>query len=361
VRVRCRPSKTHLRLPILHFMIALSALCNARTLAQSTGDDASRAAARELGEQGIQAYWAKDFASADEKLDRAYRLFATPTLGLWSARAHAQLAHWVEAAERYREAVRTSGAVGDSAAQKQAQLDATEELNELLPRIPSVTIQLEGAEPSEVEIILDGIAVPNAMVGTARPTNPGVHQLAAVRGSEHHELRIQLVEKDHKSARFAFRKPVVPVVVVVVPPVAASSPPVKIAAEPGEAPGPLSAASPGARDEVAKSSSTHDVLLPVSVVAMSLGGGGLIASGVTAVVAANKHSADCPKHACQSTESLHAYQSLKTASAVSFYLGAAFAVGGFVTWLVAPTTSPVHERGVAWAFGLSGVAVDGVF
>jgi hypothetical protein len=348
----------HLR-PILRFMIVLSALCNARALAQSTGDDASRATARELGEQGIEAYWAKDFARADEKLDHAFRLFATPTLGLWSARAHAQLDRWVEAAERYREAVRTSEAVGDSAAQKQAQLDATKELNELLPRIPSLTIQFEGAEPSEVEITLDGIAVPNAMVGTARPTNPGVHQLAAVRGSEHYEVRIQLVEKEHKIAPFAFRKPAVPVVV----PVATSSPPVKTAAEQGEAPAPvpLTAANPGARDEIAKSSSTHDVLLPLSAVAMSLGGVGLIASGTTAIVAANKHSADCPKDACQSTGSLHAYQSLKTASAVSFYLGAAFAVGGFVTWLVAPTASPTRERGVAWAFGPSGVTVKAVF
>jgi hypothetical protein len=357
MRVRYRQSKPRLRLPIKLVLFALFGIPGVRALAQSTGDDASRAAARQLGEQGIQAYWEKDFASADEKLDRAYRLFATPTLGLWSARAHAQTDHWVEAAERYREATRTSGAVGDSAAQKQAQLDATKELDELLPRIPSLTIQLKGAEPSEVKITLDGIAVPNAMVGTPRPTNPGVHQLAAVRGRERYEVQIQLAEKEHKAAPFGFRKPAAALGVV---PVGVNSPRVDAVADPREAPAPRAAASPEARDEVAKSSSSRDNLLPVSVVVMSLGGAGLIASGVTAVVAANKHSADCPNDACKA-DNLLAYQSLKTAATVSFYLGAAFAVGGFVTWLASPDAAPTTERGVAWAFGPGSVAVNGVF
>src|SRR5215467_3274187 len=75
-------------------------------------DDASRAMARQLGEEGLEAYQASDYLLAERKLDRAYRLFATPTLGLWSARARIKAGHWVEAAERFRDAARASAEVG---------------------------------------------------------------------------------------------------------------------------------------------------------------------------------------------------------------------------------------------------------
>src|SRR5690349_3336121 len=78
--------------------------------AQSPSDDATRAVARELGVEGIQAYQANDVSTADQKLEKAYRLFAAPTLGLWSARSRAKLGRLVEAAERYRQVVQISPA-----------------------------------------------------------------------------------------------------------------------------------------------------------------------------------------------------------------------------------------------------------
>src|SRR5262245_16171888 len=71
-------------------------------------DDATRAAARQLGEEGVEAYWAGDNEQAHAKLERAYQLFSAPTLALWSARACVRVGRWVEAAERYREVTRPS-------------------------------------------------------------------------------------------------------------------------------------------------------------------------------------------------------------------------------------------------------------
>ncbi|MDB4988296.1 MAG: hypothetical protein JWN04_3474 [Myxococcaceae bacterium] len=51
-------------------------------------DDATRATARQLGEQGIEAYWAEDYKATEEKLDKAYRFIvpkakrSEPQLGL---------------------------------------------------------------------------------------------------------------------------------------------------------------------------------------------------------------------------------------------------------------------------------------
>src|SRR5262245_32434465 len=88
-------------------LAAAMLFCTSVTQAQApASDDAARAIARELGAEGIEAYQANQFTTADEKLERAYRLFAAPTLGLWSARALVKLGRWVEAAKRYREATR---------------------------------------------------------------------------------------------------------------------------------------------------------------------------------------------------------------------------------------------------------------
>lgn len=72
--------------------------------AQAAAEDATLTAARMLGEHGIEAYWDHDYVAANDSLEKAFRLFATPTLGLWSARARVSLGRLVEAAERYRDA-----------------------------------------------------------------------------------------------------------------------------------------------------------------------------------------------------------------------------------------------------------------
>jgi hypothetical protein len=109
------------------------ALCAGLLLPTFSASDA-RAAARNLAAEAIEAYQARDFSSASQNLDKAYRLFATPTLGLWSARASYQLGRWVEAAERYREAQRASADIGDAATQRQAQRGASDEVAAALPK-----------------------------------------------------------------------------------------------------------------------------------------------------------------------------------------------------------------------------------
>ena len=51
----------------------------APALAQS---DAARAAARDLGAEGVESYQAGNYAAASQQLGRAFEILRVPTLGL---------------------------------------------------------------------------------------------------------------------------------------------------------------------------------------------------------------------------------------------------------------------------------------
>jgi hypothetical protein len=157
-------------------------------------DDATRAAARNLGDSGVAAYQAGDYALASEKLEKAYHLLHAPSLGLWSGRSLAQRGLWVEAAERYLEVTRLAVLEGEIATQRQAQVDAQAELEAIRSKIPSVVIDLEGAAAHDVKVHLDGAPIASDLIGEARPANPGRHELTGLRGSERVVLQLSLRE-----------------------------------------------------------------------------------------------------------------------------------------------------------------------
>src|SRR5688572_21582724 len=89
--------------------------------------DTTRAAARDLGAEGVEAFQAGNFQAASDKLARAYEILRVPSLGLWSARALAKVGKLVEASERYLDVTRLDASKGDTAVQRQAQTDAAVE------------------------------------------------------------------------------------------------------------------------------------------------------------------------------------------------------------------------------------------
>ncbi|MBN2195416.1 MAG: hypothetical protein JW751_21535 [Polyangiaceae bacterium] len=111
-------------------------------LAAEPVDDATRAAARAIGEEGLDAYDAGRFEEAVEKLESAHAAVPVPTLGLWLARALAKSGKLVEASERYGEVTRLQVEAGqDKDKQREAQADAHKERAALLPLIPDLRIQ----------------------------------------------------------------------------------------------------------------------------------------------------------------------------------------------------------------------------
>src|SRR5689334_22914684 len=104
--------------------VAATLLLAGAAFGQNEADSATRAAARSLGQAGVQAFQAGDFAAASTKLEKSYQMFPAPTVGLWSARALVKQGKLVEGSERYQQTMRLSVSGADMAVQKQAQADA---------------------------------------------------------------------------------------------------------------------------------------------------------------------------------------------------------------------------------------------
>lgn len=323
----------------------MAALASDRVCAQAEPDDSTRAAARTLGTQGIEAYWANDFDTANTKLDRAYRLYATATLGLWSARARVQLGQLVAGAERYRETLRVNN-FGDAEAMQKALKEARSELDALLPRIPSLTIQVSNARADEVSVSLDNAQLPSALLGEARPTDPGQHFVVATRGNERQQVEVQLREGEQRQLKIQFRtRP------------AASSDPVSHGDEGLAFTTPASGAAPATTTAAPSGATAASPLKPLGVITMAFGGVALATAGVTGLIA-NSKLAECADYMCP-VDVKESYDPFRTVSMVAFYAGAALAAGGLVMWLVAPSDDEAPTAKLR--LGPGALSVSGTF
>jgi hypothetical protein len=179
----------------LHWLVASNAYAQT---------DAAVSTAREIAKEGLNAYDAGHYDEANEKLSRALELVGVPTLALFTARANVKLGHLVRASELYLLATRLDPKGASESVQVQAQLDAEKERAELLPRIPRLTVALEGVVRDEVEVMLDGQAVPKALFGAAQLVDPGQHQVVAKRRNEEARGEVVLAEREHKTTKLAF-------------------------------------------------------------------------------------------------------------------------------------------------------------
>jgi hypothetical protein len=141
--------------------------------------DENRAAARAIGQQGVQAMQEKRWADAVDLFTRAESLVPAPTFELYLARAYAQQGKLVKAQEAYTRLTREKLPQDAPRPFVDAQADATRELAALKPRLASVTIQVTGGPASGTSVTMDGQAVPAALVGVAHPVDPGQHQMQA--------------------------------------------------------------------------------------------------------------------------------------------------------------------------------------
>src|SRR6187399_372866 len=181
--------------------------------AAAAPSDADRATARQLGYQGVEAYQAGDFKTAEDKLHRAFAVVKVPTLGLWLARTLTKNRRWVEAAEVYREVSRLEVTEGKVEAQREAQQAAERELGELVGKIPTLVIVVEGTTSSQVVVQVDGVSVASAVLGEARPVNPGQHQIVGKFREQVVKQAVDLAQGQKREVKLVFApeqaKPVV--------------------------------------------------------------------------------------------------------------------------------------------------------
>jgi hypothetical protein len=94
------------------------------------------------------------------------------------ARAYAKLGKLVSAQDAYLKIARERLPPEAPGPFREAWAAAERELGELEPRIPQLTIQVEGATSESVRVTMDGQPVPSALLGIAHPADPGAHEIS---------------------------------------------------------------------------------------------------------------------------------------------------------------------------------------
>lgn len=172
-------------------------------------DFATRSAARKLGEEGIALFDKGQYAEALEKFNLADQLVPAPTLGVRAARCLVKLGRLVEASERYLEVTRMNlSGVTITPAFRKAQAEALKEREELLPLVPSISIEVRGPQGDGILVFIDGEQIPTALIGQTRPIDPGPHDVEVRRGDTKVTRKIDPQVKS--SEKLVFELPALP-------------------------------------------------------------------------------------------------------------------------------------------------------
>ncbi len=267
-----------------------------------------RTAARDLASQGIEAFDRHDYVAALDRFQRAFALVPAPSISVMQARALAQLGRILEALDVYEKTQRMPLPPDAPEAFKQAVLDAQRESEALWRDIPRLTIHVKTTTPapSDLTIMLDSKKVPPALLDVSRPADPGPHQITARASGFAAETRTIMLERGSKAT-------------VEIPLVATVD-----SGQGGE--------KPPSHDEVTSDGSSKRLW---GWAAVGAGSAGLVLSGITGVIALQKHSAlesECHPGCPAGAESdLSMFHTTRTLSYASFLAGSvSLGVGSYL-------------------------------
>jgi hypothetical protein len=307
-----------------------------RTAAAQPVSDGDKAAARQLTIDGYAALERRDYAGAADLFTRAEALFQAPTVLLGLARARAGLGKLMGAQEAYNRLVHMTLPPDASETFVKAVSDGRRELEALSPRVPSLVIQVHGADAPS--ITLDGAPVPSAVIGIKRPVDPGQHVIRAV------------------ASRFLPAQ-----AVVTLPEGRTETVTLDLVAAPPGTPDATLDATPGG--------SSGSPRRPVGFALIAVGGAGLVAGAVTAGLTASQRSSllqKCPTGHCLPSQQMALgpdVDKLHTLAAVStggFVAGGVLAAAGVILVATAPSAGPKNV-GLAPVVGPGFVGVQGMF
>jgi hypothetical protein len=305
------------------------ACCVARSaMAAPKVDDQARNAARELAQRARESYDGGDYNTAYDLYRRAYALIAAPTLSLREARSLEKLGRLVEAVEAYVRTARSPLDATSPEAFREAVREAHDELLKLRPRVPKLEIVIQGVEPTDAKVELDGKALPPALVGVPSPVNPGEHQIVAHAGGEPASKRIAIGEGETQR-----------VVLELSPmPQGAHSP-----ATSGDSSGPSTAAPRGSAQRT------------FGWVTLGVGAAGLGVGVVTGLMATSRHAdaeEGCPNGRCiegsAGAGDAEAFRDLRTVSNVGYVVGVVGVGAGAALLLTAPSSEGDQVTFAPW-------------
>jgi len=300
-------------------------------------DDATKNAARDLAQRAAEAYEAGDHAAAQDLFHRAYALVPAPTLSLREARALEKLGRLVEAVEAY---VRTTRTPVDPAAPevfRHALSEAAEELAQLRPRVPRLKITVEGADPSGLDVTVDGKPLRRELIGVSTPIDPGTHSIVGTAASGSGTASVTLKEGEESS--------------------------IVLRIEPGKTSDRAAAHAQGKKLDVEGRGRDRGATQRTwAIVSFAAGGAGLGVGVVTGLMATSRHSkasVGCPENRCiagsPAADDVDAFRSLRTVSTIGYVFGAVGVAAGTTLLLTAP-----KEKTSGWVGPYLGPASAGV-
>lgn len=320
-------------------VVMLSALSS---MAQQ--DSSDRDTARKLGKQAQVALKRGEFAAARDLFEQAERRFHAPTLLLGLARAEVGLGRLAAAREVYLRIPRTTTADAPPAFQKAIEA-AQQELIALDPRIPRLSLAVEGA--SDAQITLDGGPFAGQL-GAAFPVDPGEHEVRAVHQGRSESARFRAVEGATSSVVLRFPLP---------------------GAAPSAAP-PVSSLAPAAPSASGASVASVPPALDgptrwpraVGYAALGVGAAGLVTSGISALIALRQREVlldRCGGSVCPESERARHEDfrsSLRLANTAAVVGGVGVLLGGALLLV-----TPASPRQASFCLPGLGVGLCGAF
>lgn len=173
-------------------------------------DTEKKAAARAAYQEGVKLQDDGKFADALARFESAQKLFDAPTHLLHIAECQALTGRLVEASETYETLSHKTLPAGAPDAFTQAQQQGQAELPALRARIPSlrVTVKPGPQQVQNLQVNVNGVTMPNELLGIARPLNPGTYRFSAqaVGWSTAAPIDVPLAEKEQKSVELTLQQ-----------------------------------------------------------------------------------------------------------------------------------------------------------
>ena len=140
-----------------------------------------KAAARAAYQEGVKLQDDGKYADALARFESAEKLFDAPTHLLHIAECQALTGRLVESSETYETLARKTLPAGSPDAFTQAQQQGQAELPALRARIPSLRVTMKPGpqQVQNLQVNVNGVNMPNELLGIARPLNPGTYRFSA--------------------------------------------------------------------------------------------------------------------------------------------------------------------------------------
>ncbi len=289
-----------------------------------------------------------DLPGALDRFRAAHALGRTPITGVELGRTLVLMGRLTEAREVLLEVSHIVVDPNESPARLAARKDASDLVESIRPRIPSLVITFSDLPPGTPTpaVIIDGVSVPSAATSLPRKVDPGPHEVTATLASgPQRTLKIMAKEGETVPVAFAFgddAKLPAPLPVAATPPVTGEA-----------APAPAPAAQAG--------------VPALTWVGISLAGAGVIAGAVTGGIVLSeansiKSAQNCDGRKVCGDSTINTAKTLSTVSDVSFGVAGAGAILAAVSFFTrgqpAPASASAHVE--PWV-GLGTAGLKGAF